>query len=205
MNATETKDRILTAALAHIPFDGWSMEVLRQGAADAGFDADIADVYFPRGSIDAIAWHSTQADQAMVDALSRLPLTEMRVPQKVKAALLFRLRAQLPNREAVRKALAVLSFPIHGIESLKLLYATVDAVWSGIGDASHDFNWYTKRMTLAGVYSATLLFWLNDESENLTDTEAFLDRRLQNVYQIGQAKKRCTEFFKIFIPAKAGI
>ena len=39
----------------------------------------------------------------------------------------------------------------------KALYRTVDAIWHGIGDRSVDFNFYSKRALLAGVYSTTLM------------------------------------------------
>lgn len=178
--------QILSAALPHIPFDGWDTAVRKQ---------PLAEVYFPRGGIDAIIWHSKQADAQMTGDIAALPLSEMRVPQKIKEAIMLRLRTQLPYREAVRKALAVLSFPTHSIESLQLLYATVDSVWHAIGDTSIDFNYYTKRLTLMGIYSTTLLFWLNDDSPNLSDTAAFLDRRLKDVQRIGQAKAQCMSFF----------
>lgn len=185
------KDAILAAALPHIPFDGWDTAVRSQ---------DSWEVYFPRGGIDAIAHHSRMGDAQMAEALAALPLAEMKIPQKVKAAVMLRLRAQQPNREAIRKALGTLSLPIHAAESLQLLSETVDTIWRSIGDATTDFNWYTKRMTLAGVYSATVLFWLNDESENLADTEAFLTRRLGDVATFGKTKKKITDFFKSVIP-----
>ncbi len=63
---------------------------------------------------------------------------------------------------------------------LKLLYRTVDAIWYAAGDTSTDFNFYTKRATLAGVYSSTR-HWLNDRSEGSEATWGFLDRRIDNV------------------------
>jgi ubiquinone biosynthesis protein COQ9 len=40
------------------------------------------------------------------------------------------------------------------------------------------------------VYSATVLFWLRDTSEDDVDTLAFLDRRLAGVGRIGRLRGR---------------
>ncbi len=70
----------------------------------------------------------------------------------------------------------------------KLIWGTADAIWTALGDTSDDVNWYTKRATLSGVYSATVLYWLGDSSEGHTATWAFLDRRIENVMQIEKLK-----------------
>jgi ubiquinone biosynthesis protein COQ9 len=192
VNMVSPKDKILAAALPSVPFDGWDAAVRSQ---------ELWEVYFPRGGIDAIAHHSRLGDAQMAEAVSQLPLATMKIPQKIKAAVMLRLRQQQPHREAIRKALGILSFPTHTAESLQLLSETVDTIWRSTGDVTADFNWYTKRMTLAGVYSATVLFWLNDESEALAETEAFLTRRLGDVARFGKTKKKVTDFFKSVIPA----
>ena len=56
------------------------------------------------------------------------------------------------------------------------------------GDTSDDVNWYTKRATLSGVYSATVLFWLGDDSLDNQATWEFLDRRISDVMRIEKAK-----------------
>ena len=49
-----------------------------------------------------------------------------------------------------------------------------------------DFSFYTKRISLAAVYSSTLFFWLNDESIDNKNTEQFLDRRLNDISKISK-------------------
>ena len=66
----------------------------------------------------------------------------------------------------------------------RCLYRTVDAIWVAAGDTATDWNFYSKRAMLAGVYSTTLLHWLDDRSEDLSESWAFLDRRIENVMQI---------------------
>jgi ubiquinone biosynthesis protein COQ9 len=76
---------------------------------------------------------------------------------------------------------------------LKLLYQTVDAMWRAAGDTSTDFNFYTKRAILGGVYSATLLRWFNDTSEDEGETHTFLDARIENVMQFEKFKAELRE------------
>ncbi len=114
-----------------------------------------------------------------------------------EGATLFPARARLavldPHREAVRRALALLTLPHNLPLSLKLLYDTVDAMWYAAGDTATDFNFYTKRGLLAGVYAATTLYWLDDRSPGAADTHAFLDRRLGDVMAIPRYGARLRE------------
>jgi ubiquinone biosynthesis protein COQ9 len=86
--------------------------------------------------------------------------------------------------------LTILALPVHAPLAARLLYRTVDAVWFALGDRSTDYNFYTKRMLLAGVYSATLLYWINDKSAESAETWAFLDRRIGEVMLIPKAMGR---------------
>ncbi len=85
----------------------------------------------------------------------------------------------------MRRGLAFLALPQHAGLAAKCLYRTVDAVWHGVGDTSTDYNFYTKRLLLAGVYSATVLAWLDDTSEDRAETWAFLERRLDEALLLG--------------------
>ena len=184
------RDGILEAALAHVPFDGWTAAALVHGAADLGLGrADVARA-FPGGAIEALAAFLRRADVAMVEALSAHELEAMPVHKRVALAVRLRLEGNEPYREAIRRGLSTLALPQNAALAVKSLYRTVDAVWNAAGDRSTDYNFYTKRMLLAGVYSATLLYWLGDESEGRADTWAFLDRRIRDVGQVPKAIDR---------------
>jgi ubiquinone biosynthesis protein COQ9 len=114
----------------------------------------------------------------------------MKVRERVKTAILTRFELVAPHREAVRRALTLEALPQHAPRALKQVYRTADAIWYAAGDTATDFNFYTKRLLLAGVYSTTLLRWLDDKSEGFSATAAFLDRRLADVMRIQQAKGR---------------
>ena len=185
MSIDETRDRLIAAALAHVPFDGWTGRALRAGAADLGLDPALAANAFPGGPAELLEAFSADIDRRMLAALEARDLKAMKHRHRVATAVRARLELLAPQREAVRRGLSFLTLPRNAALGAKCLYRSVDAIWHAAGDTSTDYNFYTKRLLLAGVYSATLLFWLNDESEGFAETWAFLDRRLAEVVRIG--------------------
>lgn len=186
----EKQQQLLFAMLAHVPFDGWSDRALQLARQDSGLrEIDVMRA-FPNGAVDALDYFMEHLDQSMLAALAKLPLDTMKMHQKVEAAIMLRLAASEPYREAIRKAVAYYALPFHADKGLKRLYRTTDCIWRGIGDHPTDFSFYTKRLSLAAIYSATLLFWLDDRSPHGEETKAFLQRRLYNLYQFHTLKQR---------------
>lgn len=176
---------LLAAALDHVAFDGWSEAAIRSAAKDLDIDPALAANAFPGGGGELIAFYSAEIDRRTLEALEKLPLEEMKVREKIHAGVMTRLELLEPDKEAVRRGLSFLALPFNAPLAAKLLYRTVDALWYAAGDRATDYNFYTKRGLLAGVYSSTLLFWLNDSSEDYAATHAFLDRRISEVLKIG--------------------
>lgn len=190
------RDRLLDAMLPNVPFDGWSVNCINHAAKDLGIDPALARNAFPRGALDAISLHSTRADQRMVAALQARDLAQVKVRDRITLAVRLRLEQCEEEREAVRRAVQFLALPTGGPVAARLLYKTVDAIWHGIGDASTDFSFYTKRAILAGVYSATLAYWLQDDSEGRAKTWEFLDRRIGDVMNIYKVRARVEPLLK---------
>lgn len=185
-------DALLDAALPHVAFDGWSPATFVAACSDAGIDEAEAKVLAPRGAIDlAVALHR-RGDQAMVARVAEADLSNMRFSEKVTTALRFRLE-EMPDREAVRRATALFSLPNHTIEGGKLVWETADHVWTALGDTSADGNWYSKRAILSGVWGTTVLFWLGDESPGFENTQAFIDRRIEDVMKFEKLKGQLRE------------
>lgn len=187
---TALRDAILDAAITHVPFDGWGREAAIRGAEDVGLDAAAAMRAFPDGARDMITWHLRQADRRMAEALTELDLGSMKIRDRIATAVRVRLEQNAPHREAIRKAMAFLALPQNAPLAAQALYRTVDEMWFQAGDTATDWNFYSKRALLAGVYSSTVLFWLNDNSEDFADTWAFLDRRIADVMKVPKLKGR---------------
>jgi len=186
---------IVNAALMHVPFDGWSEAALRAGAEDAGIDPDRVNICFPNGAIDAVAAYVALADAEMVSAYEALDSKPDRIHLQIRALILLRLEQAAPNKEAVRRALTLMALPGNAAQSARTLYRTVDSMWRAAGQRDTDFSFYTKRATLAAVYSATLLAWLADTSGDMAAIEAFLDRRLKDVARIPQITRPARSVF----------
>lgn len=184
------KTAILSAALPDVAFDGWTEATLLRATAAAGYPPSMAMRAFPGGAVDLLDFHVREADRKMLEGLAGHDLTALKVRERVALAVRLRLEAETGNREAIRKALTAMALPHRAPAALGQLHRTVDAIWYAIGDTSTDFSWYTKRALLAGVYSATLLFWLDDRSAGQESTWAFLARRIDNIMGIGRLTSR---------------
>jgi ubiquinone biosynthesis protein COQ9 len=188
--AESQRDALIEGMLPDVSFDGWSRAALRAAARRVGMSAAEAMALFSGSPSDFVACFSRWADGRMLDRLETLPLDPLRVSERIALAVNIRLEIVEPWREAVRRALAVLTLPQNAPLALRLLYETVDGIWYAAGDTATDFSFYTKRGTLAGIYAATLLYWLEDHSPGAADTRAFLDRRLADAARIGAARHR---------------
>lgn len=184
------KDALLLALLPNVPFDGWTRAAMRAAAVKAAIDLAELPLLFPAGPRDAAAWFSDWADRQTVAELKRRRTGALKIRERIAAGVLTRLDILLPHREAVRRALSLLAAPTNVPLAGKLLYDTVDTIWHAAGDRSTDFNFYTKRGLLAAVYAATTLYWLDDRSDDMQATAAFLDRRLAEVLAIPKLRER---------------
>lgn len=182
-------EKLLDAALIHVPFDGWSDETFNAAVAESGVEMALARAICPRGAVDLAAAYHKRGDQRMVARLNEAELAQMRFRDRIAAAVRFRIEA-VEDKELVRRGMTLFALPQHAPEGTRLIWGTCDLIWRSLGDTSDDVNWYTKRMTLSGVYSSTLLYWLGDESEGFEATWAFLDRRIEDVMQFETLKAR---------------
>lgn len=187
------KAGILAAALERAPFEGWTIAMLGRAAADAGLARATLAAAFPGGAADAIAAWSASLDDRMATAMRDEAFAALKVRQKVARALLARIEAMRPNKEAARRAAATLALPLYGALGARLVWKTSDAVWRGLKDKSTDFNFYSKRAILSGVWASTFARWLADDSEDEAVTREFLHRRIENVMQFEKVKARLRE------------
>ena len=169
-------------------FDGWSDAALLQAADIAGVDPAVARLAFPGGAIDMIAGWIASVDEGMQSAFTPEALAAMKVRARIRALLLFRLEAMGRQREALRRALAIQALPQNAAQALRTGWHSADLMWRLAGDTATDYNHYTKRALLCGIYTATLAVFVEDQSEDKAETRAFLDRRIENVMQFEKAK-----------------
>ena len=198
---TEIKFDLVRAMMPHVPFDGWTWVAMENGAADIGFEQtktenkriNIYKNLFHNGAIDFIEVFSEVIDIEVINNYSDVENKPQRIPEKIKKLILMRFSLCHKYKEAIKSSLSITALPNNSKKSIKMLYRTCNSIWRISGDNATDFSFYTKRISLAAVYSSTLLFWLNDASNDNKNTEQFLDRRLNDISKISKFKKPLNE------------
>jgi ubiquinone biosynthesis protein COQ9 len=171
-------------------FDGWTDQALHQAAALAGVDPAVAALAFPGGPMDMIAAWIEGTDAKMRTAFGDGALAALKIRERIRALLQFRLDAVAGHEEALRRALAIQAMPQNLARTMRIGWHSADLMWRLAGDTATDYNHYTKRAILMGIYSATLAVWVEDDSEGKAETRAFLDRRIEGVMTFEKAKAR---------------
>lgn len=184
--ADSVRANLLEAALAEASFEGWNSTTLAKAARDAGYSTGEVQLYCPDGILDLIEVWSRQCDEAAREQIQASKTKRIR--DRITEAVMIRLETCAGEEEAAMRARARLMLPDGLDRGRKLVWATSDMIWRAIGDKSTDFNFYSKRTILAGVYTSTLAIWLDERDLDKPKTRAFLDRRIENVMQFEKAK-----------------
>ncbi|MBV9541027.1 MAG: COQ9 family protein [Alphaproteobacteria bacterium] len=197
---TALKAKLLDAALKHVVFDGFTDKALTRAMQETGADKDAVARLFPQGPLSLVEAFSDSADATMESHLAAMDLKAMKIRSRISAAVMARIEALRPHKEAARRAAAFLTLPPHAALGATLLYRTVDKMWRAAGDISTDFNFYTKRAILSGVYSSTLMRWFTDTSADETATSEFLAARIDNVMTFEKFKAEAKRAFERLPP-----
>ena len=188
MTLNEAKASIVKAAWMHVVFDGVSEMALSEASRDAGVSDEMARAAFPKGAQDlGVAMHLA-GDTELAERMASEDMSGLRYSEKVARAIMIRLEIAGQNKEAIRRAANFFSLPHNSVAGSKCIWNTADTIWRSLGDTSDDLNWYSKRTILSAVYSASLLYWLGDDSEGVIRTKTFVDRRIENVMAFEKTK-----------------
>jgi ubiquinone biosynthesis protein COQ9 len=177
----QIRDQLALSVGDNAVFDGWTVKAVEAAAAQHKVDPAEARLAFGKSPLAMIDAYIAAVDAAMVEAFPPEAIAAMKIRDRITQLVWKRFEIMAPAREAIRSALAILALPQNAPHALQLGWRTADRIWRLAGDTATDFNHYTKRMTLGAVYSSTLLAWLDDQSESLAESRAFLDRRIANV------------------------
>lgn len=184
--ATEQQRKDLTMLVAELaPFEGWTNRALYEAASELGFSRERALVLFPRAIKDVVRAFNLYLDQVMEEALPATGFDTLKVRERIATLIKARLNAMEPYRDGIKTGRTFFVMPYHVSDAAHSLYDTVDRMWRLAGDQSEDYNFYSKRFLLSGVYSSTLLYWLEDSSDDYEKSSYFLDRRIAEVLRLG--------------------
>lgn len=195
----EIRDKLALAIGENAVFDGWNQAAVDSAAAQSEIDQAQARLAVPKDQAGKIDLYVRAVDRELEAWFTPERLQGLKIREKIRGLVWKRLEIMAPAREAVRRALSILAMPQNIPAGLRAGWRTADVMWRIAGDTSTDFNHYTKRLTLSGVYASTLLVWLDDQSEGWAETAAFLDRRIDDVMKIEKVKNdwRSQEHFSV--------
>lgn len=188
----ELRDALAPVLATNAAFDGWNRHALDAAADQLGVDRDVAHLAFSAGPVAMIdAWFA-HVDVAMLADLPPETLAAMKIRARITALVEARLALLAANRDALRRALAILAMPQNAATAAKLGWRSADAMWRAAGDTATDYNHYTKRAMLGAVYAATIAVFVQDDSEGHAETRAFLGRRIEGIMRFEKAKAQFT-------------
>ena len=194
MNAADSLDALrltLAPAIADAAaFDGWSKLAVTNAAQATGTVSATAHYAFSGGAMAMIEAWVKSVDAAMAAALPAEKLAAMKIRERIRSLVQFRLDAIAHQKEALRRALSIMAMPQNAMRSLGLGWHSADVMWRLAGDVATDYNHYTKRLTLGSIYAATLAVYADDTSPDHADTRAFLERRIEGIMKFEKAKAR---------------
>jgi len=169
-------------------FDGWTRKAVDSAAAQLGIDPVQARLAFPKDAPHMIEAWIAGVDAAMEAHFTPERIAAMKVRDRIRALIWYRLETMGPARDAGRSALSILAMPQNLALATRIGWRSADLMWRIAGDTATDYNHYSKRLILSGVYASTQLAWLDDDSEGWMETGAFLDRRLAGVMRFEKWK-----------------
>jgi len=169
-------------------FDGWTGKAVDSAASQLGVDQAQARLAFPKDQAEMVDAYIQGVDAATEAHFTPERVSAMKVRDRIRSLIWFRLETMGPAREAVRTGLSILAMPQNMALGARIAWRSADLMWRIAGDTATDYNHYSKRLILAGVFGSTLLAWLDDQSEGWSETGAFLDRRLAGVMRFEKWK-----------------
>ncbi len=183
------KDRIVETMLAEVAQRGWSWDGAVEAAQKAGFQDTMCKAVFPEGLNDVVAHFSDIVDRRMIERLKKVSPDSLRVRDRVMTAMVnrFELLESMNARRVVKATLSYWALPVRVLQGQRVLWRSADRIWNWAGDTAQDYNKYTKRGLLSSIIMGTTLVWIDDKSEGFEATKAFLERRIENVMEIGKA------------------
>ena len=186
-NIQMIRDQILEAMLPEVATRGWSWDTAIAAANQARYQDTMPEAVFPGGMNEVVAHFSDRTDRLMLEKLKDIQPESLRVRERIRAAVMARYSVLEETRPAMRAALGYWAAPTRVLQGQRVLWRTADRIWDWAGDTATDYNRHTKRALLCSILLGSSMVWIEDTSENRTVTSQFVDRRIENVMEIGRA------------------
>ncbi len=154
--ASKTEQAVLDAAIRLAPELGWNGQLVQRAGKEAGLSGPDIELLLPKGASDLSALLSRRHDGAALAALGRIDVTQLKIRERIHAAVEARIEAAMADEAAVKKSGVYLALPVHVPLALRLGWETADKLWRWAGDTATDENHYSKRVILCTVLATTM-------------------------------------------------
>lgn len=207
IDSIAVKQKILSKFLELASFDGWNEETLKKSIRVCGIDDKFHSLIFENGCLDLIEFYIEQQNLRSKDLANEIyDLKNLKIRDKIKNFLYLRFEVEIKNKIALRRLVNFYIDPANFISVkygpkpmmnvLKNCYKIADFMWYSIDDNSTDFNFYTKRLTLAKIILRSFAVFLKDDSEDLEKTKKFIDVQIENVMKFEKHKAKVKNIVK---------
>ena len=194
------KIKLMTRMLNHVPDFGWTWEALYKAALRPKNNKNPTEeelqILFGKKVSNIIGTFNEQLDEEMYKIYDAKGNKSLGVTDTIRGLILCRLNASQNYKSIVKSSLFFMAQPRNAYDALTQLMKTSDKIWKSAGDSSTGRTFYSKRLILAGVYSSTLAYWLAYETRSIDESQEFLDRRLDDVKNIGKISKQSIQIFE---------
>ena len=154
------------------------------------------ELLFPNGNNNLVEFALDQLNIELEDYCKNIDLIRLPIHKRIRKILLSKI--YLMNKEKIfyKKIFLNLLIPKKNFSLSSQIYKSVDQIWFIAGDSSVDFNFYTKRLILSGIYSRIMLFFFNNNNQK--GLEELLDKNLNRVSKIPELKSKLNIFKEYF-------
>ena len=150
------------------------------------------NILFPEGNKDIIKFALDQLNQNLENYCKSLELIRLPLHKRIRKILLSKILIMNKEKKFYKKIFFNFLIPNKEFYLPKQLYKSVDQIWFIAGDNSIDFNFYSKRLILAGIYTRILIFFFNNNDQ--IKLEKILDDSLKRVAKIPEIKSKINIF-----------
>ena len=188
---------VLRFAKKFVSENGLTKNCLENISKKYGLNTDETDLLFPQGNIDLIKFALEQLNNDLQVYCRQIDLIRLPIHKRIREVLLSKISLINKDKPFYRSIFLNLLIPKKNFSLSSQLYNSVDQLWFIAGDSSTDFNFYTKRLILSGIYSRVMLFFFNNNNQE--ELEKILDESLKRVSKIPEIKSKL-KIFKDFLP-----
>jgi len=189
--------KILKFAKIVIAKDGLTSNTFKNISKKYDLNIDEMNLLFPDGKNDFLQFVLEQLNIDLENYCKKLDLIRLPVHKRIRKILLSKIYIMDKEKKFYKKIFLNLLIPKKNFSLPIKLYKSVDQIWFIAGDTSVDFNFYTKRLILAGIYSRVIFFFFNNNNQTLL--EDLLDSSLKRVSKIPELKTKFN-IFKDYLP-----